>query len=268
MANPEVDASDVKAVEEREAEFRVPPDETFLVFGKAGRLLQNGVRHGDLPEIVEQAGEPHARGRLFVEAELECDCRDQPSHRLRVNAGVRVLRVDDSDQVLGDAKARPPLGDPSEVRRREHLNRRGPVDARTVLAVVLRPVQRRVGDPLQLLEGASVLGKACDADAGPHWLAVWKSGLVHDAVEVLDELLSLLGIRVDDERELVPAESVRACAGCTRQDRRQLAEHLVAHLVAVDVVDSLEVIHVQQAQRERRTSVLYPLDRLAQLDLV
>ena len=89
----------------------------LLVRRQRARLLQDAVGDGDLAEVVEPPGELELLDVLVVEPELARDRLDEERDALRVRARVRVLRVDDADEVLGRAKARLLLDAPLELVR-------------------------------------------------------------------------------------------------------------------------------------------------------
>ncbi len=66
----------------------------------------------------------------------------------------------------------------------------------------------------------------------------------------------------EQERELVPAEAEGFSVAS--ELRRDLSQHKVAHGVAPAVVHALEVVDVEEAERERRALSLGPLDLATQ----
>ena len=130
----------------------------------------------------------------------------------------------------------------------------GAGEANLVLAVLLRPVERAVGEPDQRVALAAVLGEGCDAGA---------DGDRADRAEVAladardDRLRDPERHVVLDARqqhgELVAAEPERLAA--LAQPGRDLREHTVTGRMAVLVVDALEVVDVEKAQRHDPATV-------------
>ena len=115
------------------------------------RLAEDLLRDRELAEVVEIAGEPGQLDRRLVRAEAACDSRRVLADPLRMAARVGIALVDRLRQAL----RRPVLR--GAVRRVRKLLEIGPEDrlgrvgADAVLAVLLRPVQRAVREPDQLV---------------------------------------------------------------------------------------------------------------------
>ena len=126
-----------------------------------------------------------------------------------------------------------------------------------VTAVGLGPVERDVRSLEQRLERVGVLRRHRDADAGlhpePH--AVDDHGLAQAGEQVGGHQVrggrSL--DRGEQHRELVPAEPRHGdvVVGERRQPVRHLADHLVTDVVTHGVVDLLEVVEVDEHDRQR-----------------
>jgi hypothetical protein len=116
---------------------------------------------------------------------------------------------------------------------------------RAVASLALGLVQRGVGLCAQcvgLLSGAQRAHTNADLDAG----------VLQGAGESPRDDPGAVGIGVRQrQRELVAPDSVRAIPGpCLSEDLRHTPEYLVTVRMTVAVVDELEVIDVQQRQRE------------------
>ena len=84
---------------------------------------------------------------------------------LRVAAGVDVARVDGAREARRGAEARRAVGPAREPLQLGELDHVGPVGADAVLAVLLRPVERAVGEADQLVAVGAVLRERRDAGA-------------------------------------------------------------------------------------------------------
>ena len=181
-------------------------------------------------------------------------------------AGVGVARVDRTRERRGGAEARDAVGaarDPAEL---GELGDVGAREAHLVLAVLLRPVERAVGEPDQRVALASVLRERGDAGADGDRAGRAELGL-RDARD--DRLRGrerqLLVHARQQHGELVAAEPERLAA--LAQPRRDLREDAVAGRMAELVVDALEVVDVEEAQRDD-AAVLVRLRELALQALV
>ena len=140
------------------------------------------------------------------------------------------------------------LHDPGRDLRRE--------EAAAVAAFLLREIHRGVGLSQQEVGGDAVTREAADADAGEHGQLV----AVDDdrSADRLDELGRDGGGRgvvldvVEHDRELVAAEPRDDVefAQAVAQALRGLDEHAVADLVAEGVVHRLEMVEVDEQQRD------------------
>ena len=122
-----------------------------------------------------------------------------------------------------------------------------------ILAVLLRPVERAVGTPDELVPADRLDGHRgeprADGDRArrPRRRQLDRRDPLHDRLG--GELRPLFVPAGEEDGELVPAEPERLAA--LAQARRELREHLVAAGMAVAVVDPLEVVDVHEAEAER-----------------
>ena len=103
-----------------------------------------------LPDVVQQAGEPHLLDGRFGQAQLARGDLRQPRDRLRVPRGARVADV----ERVGERQHRRELlvaRAVAAVRRRQHADDLLAVDHGAVAAQLLGRVERVVGGAEQLL---------------------------------------------------------------------------------------------------------------------
>ena len=204
---------------------------------------------------MEVPAEPDELDRRLVGAELPRDAGRVLADALRVPAVVRVARVDRLREALRRAvagRAVGAVGELLEVGAEEGL---GGVRAYAVLAVLLRPVERAVCQPDQLVAPGSMRRERRHAAADGHLV----DPLDPQRRDALDDrprhrARRALVVPRQEDGELVAAETERLAA--LSQPRRDLAEHRVAHRMAVVVVDLLEVVEVEEAQRNRSAGLL------------
>ncbi len=179
------------------------------------------------------------------------DLAHEPRDRDRVVAPAVLARVDEPDEVLDGPQAGVVLGAGHDLGLPGALDHGRAVDAPASLAVPLRPVQRDVGEPLQLLDLVRALGTRRDPGADRH-RDVARAGRVRELVlNRLDPIGSLLGSPVQEQRELVTAEPERGSAAERGEPGCDVGERLVPCSVAQRVVDPLEVVDVDEAQGRR-----------------
>ena len=168
-------------------------------------------------------------------------------------AGVDVPRVDGAREARRGAEARRAVRaarQPLQLRQLDHV---GAVGAHAVLAVLLGPVERAVGQPDQLVALAGVLRRGRDPGADrdrADRLEVERADPVDDRRRATARaaLSSSPGSRTANSsppsRKASPPWRSRA-ASCD--------EHAVAGRMAEAVVDPLEVVDVDEAEAERQT---------------
>ena len=174
---------------------------------------------------------------------------------LRVAAGVGVARVDGARQARRGAEAGDAVAADREPLQVGQLDDVGAGNADAVLAVLLRPVERVVGEPDQLVALASMVGEGGDAGADrdrAHLVEVERRDPADDRVRGR-ERGGFVVLREQD-RELVAAEPERLAA--LAEPSGDLRQHLVAGRVAEAVVDPLEVVDVDEAERQRQIVLL------------
>ncbi len=250
-------------------------DRLPLLVAERGGLVEDLVGDGDLAEIVEERRDADALDLLAGEAHLEGDaCRQRRDHVGRAAAVVRLRRQDRCER-LRRRVARPtpegsglgPVsgGDRGTPHRRPFVELAEHVDA--VATERLGGVHRRIGAvddhvQLQLRPGAS--GNA-DADGGPDLLVAGDAQrLAHDQVaQLLGDADGVLRGRLrQDEHELLAAVASEGVTGPhgAADEARHLAQHGVAGVVPVDVVDRLEAVDVDERDAERLVVARRALD--------
>ena len=117
---------------------------------------------------MQAAGEPRELDLLLVEAQPRRDARGELGDARGVAARVRVARVDRLGEARGGAEARRPVGARREPPQLGELDHVGPVDVHPVLAVLLRPVERAVGEADQLVAVRRLAREGRDAGADGH----------------------------------------------------------------------------------------------------
>ena len=244
MEHPFGHRLDAEALEHPMGDLRMPlHDEPFGARQLAG-LLQDLLRDRELAEVVQAAGEPRQLDLGRRQVELLGDRARDRGDALRMAAGVDVARVDGARERRRRAEAREPVADPRHDF--ELLGLDAAREPNLVLAVLLRPVERAVGEPDQRVALASVLRERRDAGADGD-RAVLADAPFADALDDRARDLECGGLvdAGEEERELVAAEPERLAA--LAEPGRDLREHAVAGRVAVLVVDALEVVEVEQA---------------------
>ncbi len=168
----------------------------------------------------------------------------------RVAAGVGVpgvhgLREAGSRAEPGSAVG--PVREPAQLRELDHV---GPVDVHAVLSVLLRPVEGAVREADQVVPVERLVREPCDAGAGRHGADVSQFERADASKDGRCGRESLFGGHAGKEqRELVAAEAEGLAV--LAEAPADAGEHTVADRVSVEVVDPLEVVHVDQAERER-----------------
>ena len=218
-------------------------------------LAEDLLRDGELAEVVQAAGEACELDRLRVEAHPLGHAGCELADHVGVAARVRVARVDGVGEAGGRAQAGGAVGalgqpaqllDPGDVR---------PVDADGVLALLLRHVERAVGDADEVGALDAVLRIGGDAAGHAEELAALE-GLLREALDdrARDREALVLVAPRKQEGEFVAAEPEGLAA--LAEACRHLREDAIADRVAVPVVDLLEVVDVEQDEREREPLVL------------
>ena len=268
VQDPVLDRLDPKPVQQRVAELGVPLDDRELLVGQRARRVENGVGKPDLPDVVEEARELQLVHGLGAELELQADRLGERRHHLRVVRRRGIARIHEAHEVLPRAQPRVPLGLFLQLLPRVDPDDRRAVEAGAVLAVLLRPVERAVGPTLELVRGVGVRRERGDPDAD-------RDRVSRRGVHQRELLLDLLELAVrahlverEDDRELVAAEA--KCLGVIRPTQEAADQHqqVVADGMTVAVVDLLEVVDVDQAERERPAVALTFGDPLSQGSLV
>ena len=135
--------------------------------------------------------------------------------------------------------------------------------------MVLGPVERRVGDVVERLAVAPVLGEDRQADADRDRLAVRKLGGGQLLVDAVEQVVGRPRRVARQERgELLAADAVGAAvAALLAQHVGDEAQHGVADGVAEAVVDVLERVEIDQRERHEPVLLGGRLELAAQVDL-
>ena len=135
--------------------------------------------------------------------------------------------------------------------------KRGRVDLAARVGLLSR-VHGDVGAPEQRVGIIAIAREAGDSDAHPHLERhlVHLDGLLdacHQATRDRLELIRVAGVLTRKHRELVAAEPRHEPLGSDHlpQPRSEIAQHLIAEVVAERVVDLLEAVEVEQHHAER-----------------
>ena len=172
-----------------------------------------------------------------------------------VAAGVEDRLVEHLEAVVRDGLAQVLL---DELALRQVGVHHGVIDAGTVAAFVLRPVQRHVGvaHDVGRAAGAPVDHGNADAGADDDGVAADRVGRAqrrdHAACDFMQR--GVVGGGRGDHREFVAAEPCHevVAAHHARQPQRDIADQLVADRMAERIVDVLEVVEVDVEHRRRR----------------
>src|SRR5206468_3635931 len=143
MSHPGSDGLDLEGLEHPEADFGMPLDEVSLRSGEGAALAQDLFGQGELAEVVQDAGDADELDLLRLEVHAARDARGELADSVRVATRVGVAGIDRSGEGRCGAKTGRTVGLRSERAQRAQVRA---VDARAVLALRLRPVERDVGD--------------------------------------------------------------------------------------------------------------------------
>jgi hypothetical protein len=261
MQDPLRDRVDAQALEHAVADLRVPLQHEPLGFGQLAGLAQDLLGDRELAEVVQARRQPGQLDRLRVDAEARRDAGRKLGDTLGVAAGVDVACVDR----LRQARSGPEAGGAVGARRQalelgEFDDIRAP-RADAVLPVLLGPVERAVGETDQLVAAHALVRVGGDAGGdgdGTHRVDRQAADPVDDRRRGSQR--GTLVMAGEEDRELVAAEPERLAA--LAQARRDLRQHPVAGRMPEAVVDLLEVVDVDQAERDGMAELLR-VDQLA-----
>ncbi len=246
-----------------------------LLGGERPRLAEDRVRHPDLADVVEDAGEPQPLDSILVKAELRRHHLAEAADGLAVAGGPRVALVERLRQAEHRGEVGLGLDVPAAGDRPQDVGDLGAVDDGAVTAQRLGRVQRPVpgGQKRGVVE--AMLGEARDPDGGGQLELRRRKRLAHPVDQLLgeEEGVMLVGLREDDGELLAPGP--RHHIHQPRRVLEQLADPLqclVARLDALPLVDPLEAVHVDDEQADRPALGLgpfeLPLERFVQGDSV
>src|SRR5262245_63508109 len=98
VEHPMVDRLDAEAVEQRVPELRMALHDRVLLRRQTPRRLQDRVGKADLPDVVEEAGEPQVVDGLGIDRKLEPDRLSERGYDLGVVRGGRIARVAEANE--------------------------------------------------------------------------------------------------------------------------------------------------------------------------
>ena len=188
--------------------------------------------------------------------------RTKVATRSECSPSERVARVDRPRQRPDRRQRLHPLHPVDAVTVGELVHRVRRVDDDRVAALALRRVQRPVGQPKELAAAVRMgqVGDTCRHGQVRRDPDRRGSKLRRPA---LGDRQRLLGVRLgEQQRELVAADAAEdvACPRAHLENPRGVHQRRVARLVPVCVVDALEVVEVEQHQRERPAVTLRTAD--------
>ena len=255
VEHPLGDRVDAKALEHSEADLRVALEHEPLGIGERAWLAQDLLRDRELAEVVEAAREAGQLDLLLVEADALGQAGGQVRDAARVAARVGVAQVDGLGEARRGAVARRPVGPVGETTQLCQLDDIRAVEVHPVAAVLLGPVEGAVGEADQLVTVERLLGEARNAGADgdrADELQLELADPLHDR-PCDGECLARVVVG-QEERELVSTQPEGLAV--LAELRGEVGEQPVALRMAVEVVDALEVVDVDQAEREGRASGL------------
>jgi len=223
-----------------------------LGVGQRSGLAQDLLGDRELAEVVQARGEAGELDLFLREAEPPRGSGGQVRDPLRVAACVDVARVDRTRQARGGAEAGCAVRAARESLQLGELDHVGPVRTRAILPVFLRPVEGAVGESNQLVAIGGMRRRGRDPDAHrdrAELVELQRRDPVDHGRRRGQRVV--LVIAREQKRELVAAEPERL-AGLA-QSGRKLGEDAVAGRMTEAVVDALEIVDVDEAQRERET---------------
>src|SRR5207248_1342221 len=214
-----------EALEHPVTDLRMPLQDEALRLVERARLPQDLLGDRELAEIVQAAREADQLDLRVVDAETPRDPSGHLAHALRMTAGVHVARVDRLREARRCAIARRAVGPFRELLQLRQLERRRRlVGARAVLAVFLRPVERAVRQPDQLVAADALRRIGRDAGADRHradLLDLRRADTLDDRPGDCDR--RALVEPGEEHGELVAAEAEALAA--LAEARRDLTEH-------------------------------------------
>ena len=185
-----------------------------------------------------------------VEAEAMRDPGAELGDAGRVAAGVRVPCVHGLREAGRCAEAGGAVGPVREAAELRELDDVRAIDVHAVLPVLLRPVEGAVREADQLVPVERLVRETGDAGARRHRADVGQLERADAGEDGRGGRERLVGGHAGEEqRELVAAEPEGLAV--LAQAPADAGEHTVADRVPVEVVDPLEVVHVDHAERER-----------------
>ena len=261
VEHPLGDGIDPEALEHAEADLRMPFEHEPLRVGQRAGLAQDLLGNRELAEIVQAAREARDLDLLLVEADPLREAGGEVGDAARMAAGVGVAQVDGLREAGGRAVAGGAVGAVGEAAELGELDDVGAVEVHTVATVLLGPVERAVGEADQLVAVERLLREAGDSGADgdrADQVELEPADPLHDRAGDRERLARV--VLGQQKGELVAAEPEGLAV--LAQLGRELGEEPVAFGMAVEVVDALEVVDVDQAEREGRAAGL-GLDELA-----
>ena len=252
VENPVGDRLDAEALEHPVADLRVALEHHPLRLGERARLAQDLLRDRELAEVVQAGGEAGQLDLLVGEAEPAR--RSGRRGRRRAASGCRCRRRARRRPARGSRRrgsARRGRGRSRAASARASSITSGPVGADAVLAVLLRPVERAVGEPDQLV----AVDARCGGDVATPALTVTGPTCSSFSAAIRSTIEPRRRGRVLVEPGRSSANSSPPSRKASPAWRRRAAncdEHAVARRMAEAVVDPLEVVDVDRQRLSGR----------------
>ncbi len=171
------------------------------------------------------------------------------AHPRRVAAGVLVARVDRLRQACSCPVAGRAVGAGADALELREVDDVRPVDADLILAVLLRPVERTVRQPNELVPSSALHREVRDPDADgdpAHFVVLEHADAVGDRLRRRQRTTFVDA--GEQHGELVTAEAERLAA--LPQQPAHARENPIAGRMTEAVVDALEIVDVDQAERQ------------------
>ena len=250
VQHPRRHGLDVEREQHPVADRRVTLEHVLLAPRERARLAQDLLGHGELADVVQPAREPDQLDLLLGQAQTRGDPGGEIADPGRVTSLERVAGVDGARERRGGLEPRRPVRrprQPPQLRDRRHVRA---VDANPVLALALRPVEGDVGDANECVAVVRVIGVGGDAGGDAKRSALLPLLLAESA----HELVGCGGQPRPRARVGTRRRTRHRRAGRPRRSpqlARDVSQHAVADGMAVAVVDLLEVVEVEEADRQR-----------------
>jgi hypothetical protein len=151
VEHPVGDGVDAEALEHPEADLRVALQHHPLRLGERPGLAQYLLGDRELAEVVQACGQARELDVLLRQPEAPGHTGRELGDALRMAAGVDVAGVHGPREAGGRSEAGGAVGPAGQSLQLRELDHVRPICAHAVLSVLLRPVERAVGEPDQLV---------------------------------------------------------------------------------------------------------------------